>query len=652
MPEILGGKYVLERIIGRGGMGIVRAARDVHLGRRVAIKIVAPERTSNPNALARFEHEARAIARLQNAHVVQIHDYGIEDGAPFIVMELLEGDDLESRLTRVGRLPFDVVARLLRQAARGLGAAHAAGLVHCDLKPANLFLSRGDDGEEVLKILDFGVATMLVEPGELTQWSGFAGTPAYMSPEQLRASTPDHRSDLWSLGVLTYQMLTGHLPFEAPGFGQLLMRVCGEPFEPPTSLVPGLPPGIDDFFARALAKDPTQRFQSAAEFAAAFVAASKAARPIKVLVVDDEKDMSELFKQAFRSKIRSSAYEFFFASDGESALAELGRRADIDLVLTDINMPGMDGLTLLQRIGEVRPDVKAVVLTAYGDMSNIRAAMNRGAFDFLVKPIDFDDLEVTIEKTFRQVEQSRKSAISTQENELFRMLVSPLFVERLRLLGPAGALACDTRDATVAFIEVCGADAWHEDAPPDDLVRMLNANHEFIVPEVLARGGIVDRFLGHGVMAFFHGPEHVERALDACTAVRGQLEDAARRAGEDSPYAAGIRVGIASGRVHIAGIGSRSFARIDYLTLGEVAAAAVRLADSAARGQVLIDPAVDEATGGALNAEDVGPRVLRPGAAPVRVRNVLGRKRPTIDIAPVATTVSTEIGVFREPSTD
>ncbi|WP_437642012.1 protein kinase domain-containing protein [Sorangium sp. So ce854] len=626
---LIAGKYMLIRHIGGGGMGQIWETEDLRLQRRIALKLMSAEQVESPESCARFEREAKAIAQLRNQHVVHIYDYGIDHGIdeerPYIAMELLEGEDLQRRLDRVRRLPLPAVASIVTQAARGLAAAHAAGIVHRDLKPGNVFLARAEAGE-VVKLLDFGVVTMLsgTDDLRLTGGGGLIGTPTYMSPEQMRGAVVDHRSDLWSLGVLAYCTLTGELPFSGQTLGGLVVGICTEPFPPPSSLVPGLSPELDRFFERALAKDPTQRFRSAREMAAALsaLAAGNERRPAKILIADDEPDVSALIKQCFRRQIREGIYNFVFAGDGESALAELRNHPDTDVVLTDINMPRMDGLTLLPHIGDVTPHARAVVVSAYGDMQNIRTAMNRGAFDFLVKPIDFKDLELTIEKTLKQVRELRDNSRSSRENELLRTFASPLAVERLR--SPDGFGACEVVEGTVAFLDLAGFHDAARDKRSEETVRMLNANLDVIALELSMRGGIIDRFLGDCVVAVFRGPSHVASALDACLVVRAQLETLARRAGETSAFVPGISIGVATGELIIAEVGSRSCRRLDCTVLGEVVSVAAQLQAAAERNQILVSGEVHARAAGF----ECAPRGQRPfvGArGPVQVVEVLSR---------------------------
>jgi serine/threonine-protein kinase len=262
-------RYTLVRCIGEGGMGSVWVARDSKLDRAVAIKVISAS-VAAKYILSRFEREAMAVARLRSPHIVQIHDYGIERGAPYMVMELLAGEDLSVRLANRGRLSVEATAVLVGQVAKALATAHHEGIVHRDLKPANVFLHRDHD-DEIVKVVDFGVAKALRDlgsAGDTTAEGALLGTPRYMSPEQSHgAKAVDHRTDLWSLGVIAYRALTGILPFDAEGLGDVLHKIANQPPRRVTKLVPDLPREVDRFFERALAKEPQDRFATALEMA-------------------------------------------------------------------------------------------------------------------------------------------------------------------------------------------------------------------------------------------------------------------------------------------------------------------------------------------------------------------------------------------------
>ena len=271
---VIAGKYRLDRALARGGMGSVWVARHLGLDMPVAIKFMDVSMASLDEALVRFEREARLSARIRSPHVVEVLDYGTDLGRPYIVMELLIGEHLGERLRREGRLWLPDAAAIVLQVAKALRRAHEAGVVHRDLKPANVFLSRVDD-DEIVKLLDFGIAKAdwSDDGGEVTKTGVVLGSPSYMSPEQVRGiKYIDHRSDLWSLGVLLYRALTGQMPFQGESNLDVALRIAGEPCPAATSVAPDLPPEIDALLARALARDREERFQSAREMAAAITA--------------------------------------------------------------------------------------------------------------------------------------------------------------------------------------------------------------------------------------------------------------------------------------------------------------------------------------------------------------------------------------------
>ncbi len=278
--QLIADKYRLERVIGRGAMGTVWQAVHLGLEEPVAVKLVARSYSQSREARQRFRVEATAAARLRSRFAVQVYDTGeTEDGIPYMAMERLEGETLEKRLLRDGALPLVDAVRITSQVARGLSRAHALGIVHRDLKPANIFLARSEDDEsgQIAKVLDFGIAKMIDrnETTSTTRTGTVLGTPQFMSPEQVRGlKTLDHRADLYSLGAVTFNMLTGHLAFEGEAFGDLLLAICTKPLPKIRELMPELPDGLDSWFQLACARDPDNRFQTADELAEALAIAA------------------------------------------------------------------------------------------------------------------------------------------------------------------------------------------------------------------------------------------------------------------------------------------------------------------------------------------------------------------------------------------
>lgn len=269
--RVIDGRYRLLSMLGQGGMGEVWRAEHLGLSTLVAVKLLSPTVLDSRVALARFKREAQAAASLRSANVVQVLDYGVDVDSPYIVMELLVGETLTARLA--GRAPLSPrdTARILAQVGKAVAKAHALSIVHRDLKPDNIFLVR-DAEEEVAKVLDFGIAKTLssdaLSASIQTKSGAILGTPHYMSPEQAAGrGAIDHRSDIWSLGVIAFECLTACRPFNGSTLGGLVIAICTEPIPKPSS-VASVPRGFDEWFARCVSRDPSQRFQSMADASA------------------------------------------------------------------------------------------------------------------------------------------------------------------------------------------------------------------------------------------------------------------------------------------------------------------------------------------------------------------------------------------------
>src|SRR5580698_9658613 len=276
--DVLAGKYEVERVLGVGGMGIVVAARHVQLGVRVAVKFLLPAMLDHPEAVARFSVESAAIGRITSEHVPRIIDAGtLESGAPYIVMEFLEGEDLASWLARWGRLPTEEAVEFVLQACVGVADAHALGIVHRDLMPSNLFCVRRSDGRWLVKVLDFGISKRQESGADplfasVTRTGIAMGSPAYASPEQLRSARDvDGRTDIWGLGVILYELLAGVAPFAGEGAADLAIKVATED-PPPLSRSRGdVAPGLEQAIGKCLSKKPEDRYADIAELALALL---------------------------------------------------------------------------------------------------------------------------------------------------------------------------------------------------------------------------------------------------------------------------------------------------------------------------------------------------------------------------------------------
>ncbi len=340
----------------------------------------------------------------------------------------------------------------------------------------------------------------------------------------------------------------------------------------------------------------------------------------KILVADDETDLESLIRQKFRQKIREKQYEFLFAVNGNDALLKISENPDIDILLSDINMPEMDGLTLLSRIAESSPMLKAVMVSAYGDMDNIRVAMNRGAFDFVTKPVNFEDLELTMEKTILHVTQMRKTLQAVKENNILKMYVDQ---NVLTFMGSReyekSLTANETVTGSVAFIDICSFTSISEKESADTVVKMLNQYFDLMVKEIITQDGTIDKFIGDCVMAVFKGEYHLDRAIDACLAIKAKINSLP----EENGFCPKVAIGINSGEMISGNIGSATLRRLDYTVIGDTVNTAQRLQGVAEGGQILITEACFNSVKESFVCKEVGISALKNKSESLMLYEVL-----------------------------
>jgi eukaryotic-like serine/threonine-protein kinase len=437
------GKYEIQGVLGRGGMGSVYKGFDPAISRAVAIKTIAKsslDESELQHLLARFRHEAQAVGRLAHPRIVQIYDYGEDDELAYIVMELVNGKSLHEHLQQHANYDLREVGEIIRQLLDGLGHAHGAGVVHRDVKPSNIMLN--SDGQ--IKISDFGIAH--TESSELTQHGDVLGTPHYMAPEQFLGLQIGIPADLYAVGVIAYDLLTGTKPFVGTT-ATVMQQVLNERPADPSTLNPALSPLMDQVLQRALAKKAEDRYQSAREFAEAFRLAiedslgeetttpAPAAAPIgagllhaaqlirnntatqpptqstnpnagntpgaisldrsvklaRLLVVDDEERILTALKSMFRAR-----YHVFATTDGNKAL-EFMKKYQMHVIISDQRMPIMPGVELLRRARDISPASVRILLTGYSDLASIVGSINDGQiYRFISKPWNNEELQQTV----------------------------------------------------------------------------------------------------------------------------------------------------------------------------------------------------------------------------------------------------------------
>lgn len=342
----------------------------------------------------------------------------------------------------------------------------------------------------------------------------------------------------------------------------------------------------------------------------------------KILVADDEADLEFLIKQKFRKQIRDQQYEFVFAMNGRQALERIEEHPDIDIVLSDINMPEMDGLTLLSRLHESSPLIKAVIISAYGDMDNIRSAMNKGAFDFLLKPVDFKDLELTMDKTLEHVRQVKSTLKAIRENNILKMYVDESVIDYMSRGDFESSVTRNEHiDATVIFVDICAFTTIAETQPVNEVVTLLNQYFDIIVKEILEQKGHVDKFIGDAVMAVFRGDFHLERAVQACLAIRRQIESLGKE--EVINFYPKVSIGLNSGDLISGNIGATTLRRLDYTVIGDVVNTAQRLQSAAKPGQIIINEAIYQRLKENFQCQSLGEVTLKNKSIPAHIYNVL-----------------------------
>jgi len=395
--DVVGGVYRVLSELGRGAMGVVLEAFDLQLHRKVAVKFVNSA-SFDEDSRRHFVQEARAMALVNHPNVLAIHAFGEHGSVPYFVMELVDGQTVESWLERKnGQAPLDEALGILNDVCQGVSAIHAAGTVHCDLKPSNVLL----DDQLRARVADLGLAAPHVDGGVTKV---IAGTPEYMAPElaferHVPASTS---SDIYALGCMAYEMLTGSLPFDGRTALSIMVRHASEEPMLPSRRRPGLPTAFDDVLLQALSKRPQDRFASADLFRRALKEArASSVEPVRILVAEDDADFRDLL--ALKLGMEFPDADIVCVENGRDLVAAFDEKK-ASVVMIDLQMPILDGLavTTLLRSRPAAENVPIIVMTASGGPQEWKLLSSLGADRFLVKPVNLDDVIATLRSAVRE----------------------------------------------------------------------------------------------------------------------------------------------------------------------------------------------------------------------------------------------------------
>jgi serine/threonine-protein kinase len=403
--DVVGGVYRILGELGRGAMGVVLEAFDLQLHRKVAIKFVNSA-SFDEDSRAHFIQEARAMALVNHPNVLAIHSFGEHGSIPYFVMELVDGQTVDSWLSRSdGRADLDEALAILNDVCQGVSAIHAAGTVHCDLKPSNVLL----DHELRVRVADLGLAAPYVAGGVTKV---IAGTPEYMAPElAFESNLPASKSsDIYALGCMAYEMLTGNLPFEGQTALAIMVQHLTEVPVLPSQRRPGLPLAFDDVLLKALEKRPQDRFASADLFRRALKEArASSVEPVRILVAEDDPDFRDLL--ALKLSMEFPDADIVCVENGRD-LVDAFDQATASVVMIDLQMPILDGVavTALLRSRPEAQNVPIIVMTASGGPQEWKLLSSLGADRFLVKPVNLDDVMATLRSAVRERSSSIPNA--------------------------------------------------------------------------------------------------------------------------------------------------------------------------------------------------------------------------------------------------